>query len=104
MLLNEELNHLKIGDLGTTKLCKIASTILLSNYTNDRGTPGYMSPEMLAERGYSSKVDVFALGRSIWSMIVRCEPSRNGPLDETLEKKVPVSSEIWKFSRRYILF
>ena len=69
MLLNEEHKHLKIGDLRTTKLGKIASTDLHSSYTTERETPGYVSPEILAENEYSSKVDIFALGRSIWSMI-----------------------------------
>ena len=79
MLLDKDHRLLKISDLGIAKLATIVSEVLQGDYTYDNGTPGYRPSEMIkgdidsCTSTCTSKVDVFSLGRTIWSMIiVRC--------------------------------
>ena len=45
------------------------------NKTNKvRGTADYMAPEVLLEKGYDEKVDLWALGVLIYEMIVGIPP------------------------------
>lgn len=106
MLLDEKYNHLKITDLGLIKVgIKQPNGSYVFEYTSDRGTRGYMAPEIEKNiENFTSKVDVFGLGRTCWAMIYR--PSlypQEGVVVETLTKqsevlsKVPVSEEVWKY-------
>merc|ERR1719482_225065 len=79
ILLSEDEQCCKVADLGIGRpthngLEDDAATEVESvktSYTENRGTPAYMSPEALAKGGhYSKPVDVFGLGCILLEMIV----------------------------------
>ena len=55
--------HLKLCDFG-----------LASEKSRTVGTPHYMAPELLLDKPYSAKVDVFAFGIMLWEMFTRQLP------------------------------
>ena len=87
MLLDVTKNHIKISDFGITKLLiqkdlnfmeRLKKSMLGNEELEDDmdimssgGTDGYSAPEMSSGASYTVQVDVFSMGRSIWSMIYR---------------------------------
>jgi serine/threonine protein kinase len=56
--------HIRLGDFGLSRsMTEDLGTTML-------GTPFYMAPEMLMERGYSEKIDIWALGCALMTMVV----------------------------------
>lgn len=53
---------------GTVKLCDFG---LVSTKATTAGTPCYMAPELLANRPFSCKVDVYAFGILLWEVRAR---------------------------------
>ena len=109
MLLDASREHLKISDLGIAKVDPI-NTPTKFNFTQQttyQGTQGYMAPEIRDDNviKYTTQVDVFSLGRSVWNMIYRCDPT-DELVKESLSKfpkslqeikKIGVSDDVWKF-------
>jgi serine/threonine protein kinase len=65
ILLNENSsgNYIKIADFGLVKVHKIAK----SN-TADKGTPKYMTPEVVTGKRYDLKADIYSLAVIIEEM------------------------------------
>ena len=105
MLLDATHYRLKISDLGITKAA-IAGTSgkITFPYTSSRGSLGYVAPEVVNgdEENFTKAVDVFGLGRSVWSMVYREDPDYTMKVADTLinNLKVPVEQEIWFFILR----
>ncbi|KAL4064194.1 kinase-like domain-containing protein [Scleroderma yunnanense] len=59
----DELNNVKLGDFGLSKALPQAS--FANTYV---GTPYYMSPELMQEKAYDSKSDIWSLGCLIYEL------------------------------------
>lgn len=57
----DEKGYLKLIDMGTAK--NLSSGDGISKTFTVIGTPHYMAPEMLKNKGYSFNVDLWAIGR-----------------------------------------
>ena len=72
MLLDKDYQHLKITDFGLNKVGVVENGECSFEYTSDSGTPGYCAPEILKDvKAFTTKVDVFALGRTCWRLMYR---------------------------------
>lgn len=72
---------MKISDFGL-------STILDGTNTNLSicGTPLYSSPQLLKKRGYSEKVDTWALGVMLYEMLVGVTPFHSYEMKDLIAK------------------
>ncbi|KAJ7668348.1 kinase-like domain-containing protein [Mycena rosella] len=59
----DEANTVKLGDFGLSK--QLAQATFASTYV---GTPYYMSPELMQEKAYDSKSDIWSLGCLIYEL------------------------------------
>ncbi|KAM6501494.1 hypothetical protein JOM56_004508 [Amanita muscaria] len=59
----DENNNVKLGDFGLSKA--LAQTSFANTYV---GTPYYMSPELMQEKAYDSKSDIWSLGCLIYEL------------------------------------
>ena len=66
----------KICDLGLAKSLREASNTTPSIGNKRRGVPGYLAPEYLsmAAHTYTTAMDVFSLGMTIWSVVFKTMP------------------------------
>ena len=73
--------QVKISDFGL-------STILEGSNTNLSicGTPLYSSPQLLKKRGYSAKVDTWALGVMLYEMLVGVTPFHSFEMKDLIAK------------------
>ncbi|KAH9970160.1 kinase-like domain-containing protein [Russula compacta] len=65
----DENNSVKLGDFGLSKVLTQAS--LANTYV---GTPYYMSPELMQEKAYDSKSDIWSLGCLIYELCAHKPP------------------------------
>eukprot|EP00727_Mastigamoeba_balamuthi_P012389 m51a1_g7773 putative protein kinase domain containing protein (982) ;mRNA; r:156412-159658 len=68
--LREQVNC-KVGDFSASRSVLDVRQALLQTC---RGTPAFMAPELAARQRYSGKVDVYAFGLTLWSLLTRREP------------------------------
>ena len=99
MLLDVVHHLLKISDLGISKMSPEPTKPLPEvdfPLTKWFGTPGFVPTDTVDH--YSAEIDVFALGRSIWSMIFRKHPI-DAEVTATLTAGTPIdiSTELWQF-------
>jgi serine/threonine protein kinase len=66
-ILIDNKGYLKLTDFGFAKVCKGRTYTLC-------GTPGYISPEILLNKGHGKPVDWWTLGILIYEMIVGIDP------------------------------
>ncbi|KAJ3781109.1 kinase-like domain-containing protein [Lentinula aff. detonsa] len=65
----DESNSIKLGDFGLSK------ALLQTNFANTYvGTPYYMSPEVMQEKAYDSKSDIWSLGCLIYELCAHKPP------------------------------
>ncbi|KIK70729.1 hypothetical protein GYMLUDRAFT_32770 [Collybiopsis luxurians FD-317 M1] len=65
----DENNSVKLGDFGLSK------ALLQTNFANTYvGTPYYMSPEVMQEKAYDSKSDIWSLGCLIYELCAHKPP------------------------------
>jgi len=83
--LNAKINC-KIGDFGTAR--NVADVEEFFLYTAGQGTPIYMAPEVLANKEYNSRADVYSYAVTLWQMLSRQRPWDNVP--------------VWEFPQRVI--
>lgn len=57
----------KVADFGMSQIKGASSGGIF-------GSPFYMAPEMLLEKGFDEKVDVYSFGIVLWEMVTRAEP------------------------------
>jgi serine/threonine protein kinase len=50
------------------------------------GTPGYLAPEMIENKSYDFKVDVFSLGVILFTMLNGSPPFRGKNIKEIIKK------------------
>eukprot|EP00392_Amoebophrya_sp_AT5.2_P017278 g17609.t1 len=62
----------QLCDFGLTEAVDHSSRLI--HYTGLRGTSGYFAPEMLSQLDYGFGIDVFALGVTLFRMLVGYEP------------------------------
>eukprot|EP01132_Coremiostelium_polycephalum_P001514 gene1514-1906_t len=58
----------KVADFGLSKIKKGSST------TGQAGSPLYMAPEMLLNKEYDEKCDVYSFGILVWELLTKLEP------------------------------
>jgi serine/threonine protein kinase len=63
--------HTRHSDFGSTR--EVGEEIS-ANYTKGVGTPVYMAPEVLDDRGYSMAADVYSFGILLHEMYTEKEP------------------------------
>ncbi|KAM8784796.1 rhodopsin kinase GRK1 [Rhynchonycteris naso] len=97
VLLDDEGN-IRISDLGLAVELKEGQT-KTKGYA---GTPGFMAPELLRGEEYDFSVDYFALGVTLYEMIVARGPFRaRGEKVENKELKERILSEAVKYSDKF---
>ncbi|XP_066236590.1 rhodopsin kinase GRK1 [Saccopteryx leptura] len=97
VLLDDEGN-IRISDLGLAVELKEGQT-KTKGYA---GTPGFMAPELLRGEEYDFSVDYFALGVTLYEMIVARGPFRaRGEKVENKELKQRILSEAVKYSDKF---
>ncbi|WBR14784.1 Ser/thr kinase [Pandoravirus kuranda] len=70
-------HRIKVADFGLARVKEEGATM-----TASRGTRAYAAPEVLLGRPYTEKVDVYAMGLIMWSVLTRREPfADRGPHD-----------------------
>lgn len=70
LMLDKEMNC-KVGDFGLTRISKGSAAVQM---TGQCGTFQYMAVEVLANKPYSEKADVFSFGILLWEMVARKLP------------------------------
>lgn len=70
LMLDRDLNC-KVGDFGLTRISKGSAAAIM---TGQCGTFQYMAVEVLANKPYSEKADVFSFGILLWEMVARQLP------------------------------
>lgn len=70
LMLDKEYNC-KVGDFGLTRISRGSAAVQM---TGQCGTFQYMAVEVLANKPYSEKADVFSFGILLWEMIARKLP------------------------------
>jgi serine/threonine protein kinase len=63
-ILIDENNHSCIADLGSSELIEPASSI-----SQDKGTVGYLAPELYESGAFTEKIDVFSFGLVLYEVI-----------------------------------
>ena len=75
---DEERRHVMVGDLGLSKKLEHRSQSKISHSVNKAhttvGTPPYMSPELVAGRGYGKPSDVWGIGVLLFEMLAGARP------------------------------
>ena len=72
MLVGDDFN-IRMADLGFAQALEGRGGD--GNITSFLGTPGYMAPEIIEDRGYSgTAVDMFALGVVLFAMVTKSTP------------------------------
>lgn len=70
LMLDKDMNC-KVGDFGLTRISKGSAAVQM---TGQCGTFQYMAVEVLANKPYSEKADVFSFGILLWEMVARKLP------------------------------
>ena len=73
--------QVKISDFGLSTILDGSSTQL-----SICGTPLYSSPQLLKKRGYSEKVDTWALGVMLYEMLVGVTPFHSYEMKDLIAK------------------
>ncbi len=73
MILHRDLkpDNLLITQDGTVKVADFGVTRFLGSRMSHVGTPGYMAPEVILEKGYSQKTDIYAFGIILFEILCR---------------------------------
>ena len=71
--------QLKLGDFGLATRLKVEGELRLTRC----GTPNYIAPEILEEKGHSYEVDIWALGAVAYTLLVGKPPFECQTVDET---------------------
>ena len=93
ILLNKD-GHIKLTDFGLSKILESSND---KTYTLC-GTPQYLAPEVLVNKGYDKNIDWWALGCFFYEMLTGCLPFEI-PKDEPL--KVSLFKKEVKFPRNF---
>ena len=77
-----QLSQVKIGDLG------LATRV---DFEGERkrtlcGTPNYIAPEVICEKGHSYEVDVWSMGCILYTLLVGRPPFETSSLEDTYQK------------------
>ncbi len=72
-ILIDEMGHIKLTDFGLSKM-NFAEQDLSMTFC---GSPEYMSPEMLTQRGHNFKLDIYCLGVLFYELLVGLPPHYN---------------------------
>lgn len=78
VLLNKTTNEAKLCDFGFAAILGERKTLC--------GTYEYMSPEMIQNRPYDYKIDIWALGILLFELISGSAPFKGDKPEEVLEK------------------
>lgn len=70
LLLTEDLKTVKLCDFGVSRIMKDGDVVI-----GQCGTPAYIAPEILRDRGYSGlKADIWSLGVILYALVTNNVP------------------------------
>lgn len=97
---------IKLGDFGVSAKINNFNQSLRENYSNGTvvGTPLYMSPEMINNRGYDNKTDVYSLGCTIHEICFYQLPRKAIPGENNLIGfiNIPIKENANYYSKQLI--
>ena len=79
-VLIDKMGHIKLTDFGLSKMLNVEEAIANKNRSKNSkafticGTPQYLAPEILKEKGYDESVDWFSLGCLMYEMLTGTSP------------------------------
>lgn len=79
-------NTVKIADFGCARMSNIDSVSTIDNFSLDKGTPIYSSPEQLQNFPYSAKCDVWSAGCLLYFIYYGNHPFIDSTVQNTLNK------------------
>lgn len=84
----------KLADFGTS----VMFTEEVKNQKIVAGTPGYVAPEVLLKKNFSTEPDIYAVGVITYVMLSGCMPFHSNDIKEMLRKQVKGQ---WSFNSRF---
>lgn len=72
-----KLENILINEDGHIKLCDFGLTCTIQNSKIICGTPEYIAPEILKNKGYSKEVDIWSLGIVLYELLTGNVPFRS---------------------------
>lgn len=79
-------NTVKIADFGTARMSNNDEISKIDNFSLDKGTAIYSSPEQLRNEAYSAKCDVWSAGCLLFFISYGFHPFKENTVSQTLEK------------------
>jgi len=82
--------NILLDDQKNIKICDFGEASFFRNrLETQKGTPGWMAPEVLTKESYTSKADVYSFGVFLWQLCTKQQPSPI--LEKSSGKILPVS-------------
>merc|ERR1712139_217836 len=83
-VLVNEAGIVKLADFGASKKMSGTETVAIEN-TTLKGTPYFMAPEVLMQKGHGRKADVWSLGATVIQLVTGDPPWKKMNFDSVVQ-------------------